>query len=195
LNKTPSNSLRIGHMGQIAPHKGVHVLFEAAAQMPQAALEVKAYGDAVRFPGYTKRLRDMAGQDDRLKLMGTYGRTRVSQVLQELDVVVVPSVWYENSPNTILEAFAHRTPVIVSDLGGMAELVQDGVNGLLFNPGDAASLAAGLRQLLDKPDLLDRLRAGIKPIKTVAQEMEELQETYRYVTGSGDSQSQGERQK
>jgi len=98
-----------------------------------------------------------------------------------LDVVVVPSLWYENSPNVILEAFAHRTPVIVSDLGGMAELVEEGVNGLCFPPGEAASLATALRRLIEEPGLLARLRAGIKPVKTVAEEMTELQAIYRAV--------------
>jgi len=183
LEKSPSAHLRIGTTGQIAPLKGVHTLFEAVRQLPGAALEVKAYGDARPFPNYTARLREMARQDPRLSLAGMYGRTEVSQVLQGLDVVVVPSVWYENSPNTILEAFAHRTPVIVADLGGMAELVQDGVNGLRFIPGDASSLAARLQQLVDDPGLLARLREGIGPVKSVDEEMVKLKEIYRSVKG------------
>jgi len=178
--------LRIGYLGQIAPHKGVHTLFEAVRQLPGAALEVKAYGDSTPFPAYTHRLQRMARQDARLSLAGVYERTEVSRVLQGLDVVVVPSVWYENSPNTILEAFAHHTPVIVSDLGGMAELVEDGVNGLRFAPGDASSLAVKLGQLIDDPGSISRLREGIKPVKSVSEEMAELQEVYRSVTGKAE---------
>jgi glycosyltransferase involved in cell wall biosynthesis len=181
LTKTPAKRLRVGYMGQIAPHKGIHTLFEAARRLPDAALSVRAFGDASAFPSYARRLRDLERQDARLSLAGVYERTQVSRVLQDMDVVVVPSVWYENSPNTILEAQAHRTPVIVSDLGGMAELVQDGVNGLLFAPGDASSLAARLRQLLDEPKLLPRLRAGIGPVKSVVAEMTELQHIYQAV--------------
>ena len=183
LEKTPNEYLRIGYLGQIAPHKGVHTLFEAVRQLPGAALEVKAYGDSTPFPGYTRHLRQMVRQDARLSLAGVYERTEVSRVLQGLDVVVVPSVWYENSPNTILEAFAHHTPVVVSDLGGMAELVEDGVNGLRFAPGDASSLAVKLRQLVDNPGSISRLREGIKPVKSVSEEMAELQEVYRSVIG------------
>jgi glycosyltransferase involved in cell wall biosynthesis len=94
-------------------------------------------------------------------------------------------VWYENSPNVILEAFAHHTPVVASDLGGMAELVRDGENGLLFAPGDADSLARQLRRLLDDPHLLSALRAGIGPVKSVAQEMDELEGVYQTVVGNG----------
>jgi glycosyltransferase involved in cell wall biosynthesis len=179
LKKTPAARLQVGYMGQIAPHKGVQILFEAVQKLPGAALDVKAYGDVSRFPGYARCLCRMARRDSRLSLAGVYGQTEVSRVLQGLDVVVVPSVWYENSPNTILEAFAHHVPVIASDLGGMAELVRDGENGLLFAPGDTDSLACRLRRLLDEPDLLACLRAGIGPVKSVAQEMGELEEIYR----------------
>ena len=160
------------------------MLFEAIQQLPGVALEAKAYGDPTPFPDYTHRLRQMIRQDPRLSLAGVYKPTEVSQVLQGLDVVVVPSVWYENSPNTILEAFAHGTPVIVADLGGMAELVEDGVNGLRFTPGDASSLATRLQQLIDDPDLLSQLRKSIRPVKSVAEEMTELQECYRWVRQS-----------
>lgn len=182
LEKTPSSELRVGYMGQIAWHKGVHVLVEAARRMPDALLSVRAYGDTTPFPEYTRRLRRLIAGDKRLKLAGLYRCQEVSQVLRELDVVVVPSLWYENSPTVILEAFAHRTPVVASNLGGMAELVRDGENGLLFAPGDADDLARQLRRLLDDPSLLPTLRAGIGPVKSVAQEMDELEEIYRFVT-------------
>ncbi len=168
-------------MGQIAPHKGVHVLFESLRYLPDADVQVHAYGDTAPFPRYTRRLRRMAARDPRLHLAGVYERAEVSRVLRELDVVVVPSLWYENSPNVILEAFAHRTPVIASDLGGMAELVEEGGNGLRFPPGEAASLAVALRRLIEEPRLLARLRAGIGPVKTVAEEMAELLTIYRTV--------------
>lgn len=100
---------------------------------------------------------------------------------REIDVLVVPSVWYENSPNVILEAFAHRPPVIASNLGGMAELVKHEKNGLLFAPGNAADLARQLSRVIAHPNLLNRLRAGIEPIKSVKEEMDELEAIYRRV--------------
>ncbi len=185
LEKRPSSGLRVGYIGQIAWFKGVHVLFEAARRMPDASLSVRAYGDPRPFPGYTAHLRQLISGDERLELSGLYRRQEVSQVLRDLDVIVVPSLWYENSPNAILEAFGHRTPVIASNLGGMAELVRDGENGLLFAPGDADDLAQQLRRLLDAPHLLTALREGIGPVKSVAQEMGELEEIYRVVAGNG----------
>jgi glycosyltransferase involved in cell wall biosynthesis len=188
LKKTPSSGLRVGYIGQIARHKGVHVLFEAARRMPNVSLTVRAYGDTTPFPEYTARLRRLIAGDERLELTGVYRRQEVSQVLRDLDVIVVPSLWYENSPNVVLEAFAHRTPVVASNLGGMAELVHDGENGLLFAPGDADHLARQLRRLLDDPRLLPTLRAGIGPVKSVAQEMNELEKIYRVVARNGSRQ-------
>ena len=182
MEKKPTSDLRVGYLGQIAELKGVHVLIEAVRRMPDARLRVWVYGDLQRFPTYTAWLKRLIASDARIELAGAYqGPEALTRVLTGLDVIVVPSLWYENSPNVILEAFAHRTPVVVSDLGGMAELVRDGDNGLRFKPGDAGSLAQQLQRLLDEPGLLPKLQAGIDPIKSVAQEMDELEAIYRQV--------------
>ncbi|NMC78683.1 MAG: glycosyltransferase family 4 protein, partial [Chloroflexi bacterium] len=120
LAKTPSSVLRIGYMGQIAPHKGVHLLFEAARQMPQAPIHIQVFGDTSAFPDYTQHLKQLTEGDSRLELCGVYQCGSISELYPHLDVLVVPSIWYENSPNVILEAFAHKTPVVTSNLGGMA---------------------------------------------------------------------------
>jgi glycosyltransferase involved in cell wall biosynthesis len=179
IHKSPSDRLRIGYMGQITEIKGVHLLFEAARRLPGARLTVRAFGDPTPFPTYTARLERIIGSGPHLQLAGTYrGQEELARIFAELDVLVVPSIWYENSPNVILEAFAHRTPVIASRLGGMAELVQHEVNGLLFEPGSSVDLAFQIQRLLDEPSLLQRLQAGIEPIKTVAAELDELELIY-----------------
>jgi glycosyltransferase involved in cell wall biosynthesis len=182
LEKSPASMLRVGYIGQIAPHKGVHLLFEAAHQLPDTALTVQAYGDTTPFPHYTARLQQITARDKRIQLAGVYQRQAVSRIFRDLDVVVVPSLWYENSPNVILEAFAHHTPVIAANLGGMAELVQDEKNGLLFAPGDSSGLARQLQRLQADRQLLADLRAGIEPVKNAAAEMDELETVYRRVT-------------
>lgn len=178
LNKKPSDRLRVGYIGQISWHKGVHVLFEALSKLPGAPISVKVYGEESHYPDYAAKLRRMADSDSRLDLAGTYHLSEVSRVLQEIDVLVVPSLWYENSPNAILEAFAHKTPVITSALGGMAELVEDGKNGLLFETGSAESLASKLSLLVDEPDLLRKFSMRINPVRPVKEEMDELEEIY-----------------
>ncbi len=180
--KSPSQILRIGYLGQLAELKGVHVLIEAARRLPEANLSVTIYGDVAHFPDYADRLTKLMAGDPRLRLAGAYqGQEALAQVFPELDVVVVPSLWYENSPNAILEAFAYHTPVIASRLGGMAELVQHDRNGLLFETGDAADLARQIQRLLAEPDLLARLQAGIGPVRSTTEEIDELVAIYRRV--------------
>ena len=106
------------------------------------------------------------------------------QALRESDVLVVPSRWYENSPNVILEAFAAGLPVVVADHGGMAEMVREGIDGLRFNPGDVSSLAGALRRLCDDPGLLERLRAGVRPPTTIDAEMRAEEPALASVLGS-----------
>jgi len=180
-SKPPATHLRVGYLGQIAEHKGLHVLFEAARRLPGVPLSVHAYGNPSVFPRYTRRLQRLAAIDHRLQIAGPYQRQQVSQVFHRLDVVVVPSLWYENSPNVILEAFAHRTPVIASRLGGMAELVRHGENGLLFAPGDSDDLARQLRRLAEDPALLARLRVNVPPVKVFNEEMDQLETLYAQI--------------
>ncbi len=185
--KEPGAALRVGYIGQIAPHKGVHTLLEAVRSLPETALEVRLYGDAQPFPAYTRRLKALAAGDARIRWEGVFPRQDIGRVHHRLDVLVVPSLWYENSPNTILEAFAYGTPVLASDLGGMAELVQPGENGLLFPPGDAAALAARLRALAADRTRLEALRPDPRAIKSVAQEMDELEAVYARLARPGKS--------
>lgn len=180
--------LRVGYLGQIAPHKGVHVLVEAfrSLDLPDGACELRIYGDMSRFPRYAERLRRRARGDPRIRFEGAVEHRQVPEVLSALDVLVVPSIWYENFPLTILEAHAAGVPVLASDLGGMAEMVRHGVDGLLFRMGDAQDLAARLRELVQNPDMLPRLKGGIGPVWTQEQEWGELKEIYEKVTLSSE---------
>jgi glycosyltransferase involved in cell wall biosynthesis len=180
IEKPVNQPLRVGYLGQIAWHKGIHVLSEAVRRLPTARLEVKIFGNSERFPRYTAQLERIIADDQRISLAGTYnGYEDESRVLSNLDVVVVPSLWYENSPNVILESFAQKVPVITSNLGGMAEMVQHEKDGLLFKAGSSEDLARQLQRLCTEPDLLPRLKSGIAPVKSVSEEIDELEFVYQ----------------
>jgi glycosyltransferase involved in cell wall biosynthesis len=102
-----------------------------------------------------------------------------------LDVLVVPSTWYEISPLVILEAFAHGVPVVGADLRNLNSQVRHGVNGLLFRSGDAGDLARQLQRLVDEPDLLPTLAEGISPPCTVEEEVQEVERVYASIVRSG----------
>src|SRR5690606_22752750 len=94
-----------------------------------------------------------------------------------------PSLWFENSPLTIHEAFQGGVPVVVTDLGGMAELLRDG-GGLLFRRGDPADLARVLARLADEPSLFHSLRASIPPVKSIETNAGEMDAIYRELLAS-----------
>ena len=177
--KTSADKLRIGYIGQLQWTKGVHVLIEAFQRSQLdgwASLQI--WGDPTRNLDYVQMLQDCINNDQAIELRGRFEQDQIATVLAEIDVLVVPSLWYENSPLVIKEAFVANTPVIASDLGGMAELVTHNVDGLLYEQGDAEDLARQLRRIFDEPGLLDRLQRGIQPVKTIHQEIDELEAVY-----------------
>jgi glycosyltransferase involved in cell wall biosynthesis len=99
---------------------------------------------------------------DRVTFRGPYAHAELPKLMADLHWVVVPSVWWENSPLVIQEAFFHRRPVICSDVGGMAEKVRDGVDGIHFRVGDALGLARAFERASSSPELWRSLREGIR---------------------------------
>ncbi len=114
---------------------------------------------------------------DNVEFPGIYLHQDSAAIFAGIDVLVVPSIWYD-FPLIIYEAFATNTPVLATNLGGMAESVTHDVNGLLFERGDVSGLAMHMRRMLEERDLLDRLKAGIPGVKTVKEELDELEWIY-----------------
>ncbi|PMP74389.1 MAG: glycosyl transferase family 1, partial [Chloroflexus aggregans] len=173
-------TLRLGYIGQIAPHKGVHLLITAVKQIPPSdkGVELTIFGNQAHNPAYTRQLQRLIGNHPHIHLAGPFNHDQLPAILSTIDVIVVPSIWYENSPITIMEAHAAGRPVITSRLGGMAELVRDEVDGLHFTPNDSRDLARQLQRLRSETGLLERLRDGIQPPRSFAAETQTLLEHY-----------------
>ena len=172
--------LRLIYIGQIAPHKGVHVLVAAIQALPSVGrpVELTIYGDLAQHGAYGRKLEALAGGEPRIRLAGRFANSQICEVLGACHATVVPSLWYENSPLAIMEAHAAGRPVLTSALGGMAELVRDEVDGLHFRPGDAADLARQIGRLGTEPGLLERLGQGVRPPATLDDEMGVLLQIY-----------------
>jgi len=179
----PSEALRFGYVGAMVPYKGVHLLVDAFEGMEEEGWELHVHGgvrpDSPLAP-YQEEIRRRA-RDPRIRVHGAFHPDRVAQVYEHLDVLVVPSLWVENSPLTIHEAFVCGIPVITSDLGGMAELVEHGTSGLLFAPGDVGALRDAARSLIRDRDLVERLRRGIPRVKTMPEHAREMNGIYASV--------------
>jgi glycosyltransferase involved in cell wall biosynthesis len=170
--------LRIGFVGTLVWHKGAHVLIDAARTLT-GSFEVHMHGDTKVFPEYVSGLRKAAG--GRITFHGGFDRDRVEEVYRSLDVLVVPSLWPENSPLVIHEAFMRCVPVVGARIGGVPELVRDNVNGLLYDPFSTESLHACLQRLIDDRDLVHTLGAHASAVKTIEDDAREWEARYRDV--------------
>jgi len=181
FQRTPSDRLRFGFTGTLIPSKGVHVLVNAFNSIDPARASLHIWGMDLPYEGYEHyghEVRQLATNPN-IHFMGLYANTDVARVLAEIDVLVVPSIWYENSPLTIHEAFLSRTPVVAANLGGMAEYVRHMYNGLLFRPRDPADLRTQILRLIENPTLVEALRANIGSIKSIAENAAEVETIYQ----------------
>jgi len=165
--KKPSTQLRAAFIGQILPAKGPDLLVKAIRSLPaDAPIEVRIYGDLSKTPRYSETLLAQAQGDQRISFPGIFDNSQMGRVLSEIDVLVVPSIWYD-FPLVIPSAHATKTPVVATNLPGMNELVTHELDGLLFERNRWEDLASSIRRLIDEPGLLDRLRAHTPPLKTL----------------------------
>lgn len=186
--KASSDVLRFGYMGTLLPTKGVDLLISAFKKIRSKDTRLSIYGKIVPFSGfeyYPKFLKKMINNDNRIKLMGAYDNKDVSKIFADIDVLVVPPIWYENAPLVIQEAFLSRTPVIASRIGGIPELVNNGINGILFNPNDADDLKEKMQYIIDNPDIINKFNGNIPKIKSIEENAEELEEIYAKLLKNG----------
>jgi glycosyltransferase involved in cell wall biosynthesis len=171
----------LGIFGQLNPYKGIDILLRAMQTLGDQAPKLRVHGANLDLQEHS--FRDevcslLEETDDRVSNLGPYPPERAGEVMAEVDWVVVPSIWWENSPLVIQEAFAQRRPVICSDIGGMAEKVTDGLNGLHFRVGDVDSLAAAIRRAVATEGLWERLREGIPPVHSMSEHAAVLTAAY-----------------
>ncbi|MBD9595463.1 glycosyltransferase family 4 protein [Ensifer sp. ENS05] len=155
-----------GYFGNLNPWKGTSVLLEAARQLIDEGLrfELRVHGGAPfqadSFKDEIARLFKKTAPS--VQQRGAYRREDIGDLIAAVDCTIVPSIWWENAPLVIGEAQSQRKPVIASNIGGMAEMVQDGVNGITVSPNDPRALAAAMRRIAESPDLRRRLSANAR---------------------------------
>ncbi len=129
-----------------------------------------------QFQNRVRELLERAG--DSVTFIGAYDHDDLHAYMAEVDWVVIPSIWWENSPLVIQEAFHFGRPVIASDIGGMAEKVTHEVDGLHFRANDPTSLAAVMRRAASEPGLWERLRSRVQPVYPMEEHVQRLAELY-----------------
>lgn len=163
FNKSPSNAGSNGEAGRFDFHLWLH-------------------GSNLRLESgeFQNRVKALLEKTSRhVMLAGRYGQDSLPELMANIDWVVIPSIWWENSPLVIQEAFQHGRPVICSNVGGMAEKVSDDVNGLHFRVGDSIDLARTMRKAATTPGLWERLRGGIPDVYRMEDHVSSLCRIYQ----------------
>jgi len=179
------DKIRFGFVGFLGRHKGTHVLINAFNQLktPHEA-HLKIFGGG--GTDYVNQLDRLINNDSRIEFAGAFHSSELPQVFSSMDVLIIPSIWYENYPFTIVESLASEVPVIASDLGGMRERVINDFNGFTFFPGDSAALVGVMQKIVENPEILNPLKDNIRikqVIPTVEQEMYIYWQKYNEVLG------------
>jgi glycosyltransferase involved in cell wall biosynthesis len=179
IEKIKSDKIRIGFIGTLIPSKGVHVLIKAFNKIKSDAAVLKIYGKAPVNNGifdYARKVKRIAGRNKNIKFMGVFDNKDAGNVFKEIDILVFPSLWEENSPLVLHEAILTKTPVIASDIGGAPEFMRD--KRFLFKAGDTEDLSGKIDFFIKNPVAAKNTNDSIfvKNIRDNAEEMEKIYE-------------------
>ncbi|MBX9909018.1 MAG: glycosyltransferase family 4 protein [Beijerinckiaceae bacterium] len=166
---------RFAYFGQLTPYKGADVLIDAVTRIPDSvwgedAILLVYGGNLERQPqAYQDKFAELvAAAGRRVRFCGAFQNHELPNLMRSVDWVVMPSIWWENSPIVIQECFHHGRPILSSNIGGMAEKITDEINGLHFRSGSPEDLVDCMTRALSEPDLWARLRGGIaKPLNHI----------------------------
>jgi glycosyltransferase involved in cell wall biosynthesis len=160
------------YLGQINRFKGAQILLEAIEFLEpelrqQVRIDIHGCGLGQQDPALQARIEALRQRHpNQIQCHGSYDRDELPRLLHQIDTLVLPSIWWENSPLILQEAKAFGRPVICSDIGGMKEKIRHEIDGLCFSRGSPASLAQAMVRAADPPTW-ERLRAGLQPPETI----------------------------
>ncbi|MSP27958.1 MAG: glycosyltransferase [Methylococcales bacterium] len=174
LRSPPRQPLRIGFIGTLVSHKGVHILIEAFKALPPNVAILNIYGSPENFPDYANGLTQLADNHSGITFCGTFPNAAIADIFADLDVLVVPSLWYENTPLVLYSAQAARCPVVASNFAGLSDVIGHEDNGLLFTAGDTTALTTQLSRLINEPQLLEQLSHHARQPKSTSTYVDEL---------------------
>jgi glycosyltransferase involved in cell wall biosynthesis len=169
--------LRVGFVGSLVPHKGVHVLVEAMRQLPPGYALLMIFGHPHVDASYVAQLHDRAAELP-VTFAGGFDDAERAEAYAAFDLLAVPSLWLENSPLVIHEAFLSGVPVVGAGIGGIPDLIRDGESGLIYDAGSPAELAAVLRGLIEDPGRLGEMGRAVPRVKSITEDAREWEGIY-----------------
>lgn len=173
--KVDSKKVVFANIGGLSYYKGTHILLDAFNGIKKRNFELHIYG---RYnEAYISKL--MRGKENlKVKFYGHYRPQELPTLISEVDVMVLASICNDTAPQTIFESYSARIPIIASNIGGFPDFIKDGINGLLFKPGDKKELAKKIDFILGHPDEIEKYRRNIPKLKTITENARELENLY-----------------
>lgn len=168
------NEISFAFLGNFNYFKGAEVILNALEDLGEKNEKMKfsIYGRV------SKEYYDKVINHNFIKYKGEYNYSNLPDIMNNIDVLVVPPIWYDNAPQVVMEALAANIPVIGSDIGGIPDFVKDGVNGYLFKAGNYHELSNIINKILSSPDEIKSLRSGSSYVKKLSTHIEEMEAMY-----------------
>jgi len=183
--KERGKKMRFCYFGNILPFKGLHLLIDAFKNLPQGRAILTIYGSGTPWTeSYDHQLKEQA-RGYSIDFRGPFKREDLSEALNDQDVVVLPSLCPESFSLVIREANSLGLPVIASRIGAIPEAVEEGVNGLLFEPGDVEGLTRCMSRFIDEPNLIEKMASKMPKVKWMPEHAMELIKIYQEIKGKG----------
>jgi len=162
------------YAGSLNPHKGVHIILNAFKKIKNDNIYLDIYGSGDNE--YEKYLKNISNGDKRIKFRGVFTDNQIGEVFNKIDILIVPSLWYETYSLVLHEALACGIPVFASNVGVMKEKIKHNINGLTFTIGDEDSLKRIMQETVSNPEIINEWKANVGRIYIPSIE----QEAYEY---------------
>jgi len=172
--RVDGKALIVGFFGSVYGHKGAHLLVQAA-QQTEHEVRIQIHGE---MPIQTFRQLQALDKRRVVELCGPFSPSGLPDLLAGVDAAALPSVWWDCAPLTAGECLAARVPVLAPRMGGLAECIEDGVDGLAFDGGDIDGLAAAMDRLASEAGLLETLQSQIQAPRGFGNWVDELERYY-----------------
>jgi glycosyltransferase involved in cell wall biosynthesis len=179
-----NHELVFGFIGSLVWHKGLHVLIQALNQIKDPKIKVKVYGKGAEGDPYATKVLELVKKDHRIEFCGTFEYKDLPQIMKDLSVIVIPSTYKEIYPLVMQLSLAYKKPVIATKIGGMPEVIQDGVNGYLFEIGNVDQLSSIISKISQNPSLVSKIKDNIVSPPRIEEEAFMYENTYRKLINS-----------
>jgi glycosyltransferase involved in cell wall biosynthesis len=181
--KKMNGKVRFCYFGNILPHKGLHLLIDAFKTLPYGKATLTIYGNRNPWTEtYYDRLKEKASGFS-VNFRDPFKRENLSEALRDQDIAVLPSICPESFSFIIREANSMGLPVIASRIGAIPEVIEEGKNGFLFEPGNIEELRDSMLRFVEEPGLLQRMALKMPKVKSMAEHALELEGIYQRMAG------------